>query len=406
MIWAIAAKEIRENFRTLKFRIVGMASLCVIIFSNILLMHDYERRTEDYFLNQPKAGEARVVIRPSFISIYATGLQKTMARGYDIRPGTLLMLPSASLANVDLVSSRFAIPDIAYVVRVLLSLLAMLIAFDTISAEKQHGTLRLLLSTAIPRTHVVLGKMLGNYVTILMPFTIGILTGLLLVTILGGAAVTADELVRLLLFVLGSALFLAIFMLIAIAISAHTRLPSTSLIASLFAWSILVFAVPNISGTIARTLAPLPSAEGLEEEKLLTYHLEGMMSAAHGTTDMKTLRDRVLQLEQTYRNVLARYVETTRMFSFLSPASSFLFLASGLCQNGLDDEIHLKKSVIEYRNALLEYPSRIGDIQFNYTPRGLTESVHSALPDFVTLLFCLTISFVVAYTGFLPYDIR
>ena len=54
-----------------------------------------------YFLNLPKAGQARVVIKPSVLGLYAAGLQKHMGRGYDIMPGTLIMLPSATILNLD-----------------------------------------------------------------------------------------------------------------------------------------------------------------------------------------------------------------------------------------------------------------------------------------------------------------
>lgn len=406
MIWTIAKKDLLENFYSLKFRVVTILCVAVIITSNFVLLHDYQRRMEDYTLNLPKTGEARVVIKPWVLSLYATGLQKNMGRGYDIRPGTLLMVPSASIVNPSFFSARFAVPDMGYLITVLLSFLAMLLAFDTFCGEKVRGTLRLLLSNGIPRTQVVLGKILGNLIAILTPFTFAFLLGLLLIMVYGNITISAEEFTRIGFFYVGSVLYLIIFVLLAATVSARTSLPSTSLVACLFLWAILVFGVPNLSGTIARAISPIPPSQALEEEKLLTYILEGGLLSAKGETDKNSMHERLRHIERDYRNLLNRYVETTRKVSRLSPASSYVYFASSICQSGFEDERHLKQYVLQYRDALFQNHVKVGEIPFTYSSLSLLESLQVVLLDVLVLCLFVGFFFVTSYSSFLRYDVR
>jgi len=406
MIWIIAKKELLEHFYSLKFRVV--ATLCVgaIIACNLILLQDYQRRMEDYTLSLPKEKQARVVMKPSVLSVCASGLQKLMGRGYDIRPGTLLMFPSASILNLDFISSRFAVPDMAYLVRVLISFLAMLIAFDSFCGEKERGTLRLFLSNSIPRTYVVAGKIVGNLIIILAPFTFSFCFGLLLILLIGDVSISAEESARIALFYIGSVLYVAIFIVLAAAVSSRTRTANTSLVACFFVWAILVFGIPNLSGTIARAISPLPSSQSLEEEKMLTYLLEGGYREARGETSWNEIHDRLRHLEHDYRNQLNHYVETSRKVSLLSPASSYIYFASTIAQSGFEDEQHLKRAVLEYRDALQRNPEKIQEIHFSYQPLSFTESFQHLIIDLIVLLLFAAIFFAVSYTSFLRYDVR
>ncbi|MDZ7289470.1 MAG: ABC transporter permease [candidate division KSB1 bacterium] len=406
MIWTIAKKELLEHFYSLKFRVVAVLCVGAIIASNLILLQDYQRRMEDYSLNLPKEGQARVVMKPSVLSVYANGLQKLMGRGYDLRPGSLLMFPSASILNLDFISSRFAVPDMAYLVRVLISFLAMLIAFDTFSGEKEQGTLRLFLSNSIPRTEVVVGKIVGNLLIILAPFTFSFCLGLLLILLFGGTSISTEEFARIAIFYIGSILYVAIFIMLAAAVSSRTRTSNTSLVACFFAWAILVFGIPNLSGTIARAISPLPSSQSLEEEKLLTCYIEGNYRQARGETSWDEIYDRLRHLEHEYRNQLNSYVETTRKVSRLSPASSFIYFASTIAQSGFEDEQRLKQAVLEYRDALQRSPVKVGEIHFLYQPLAFTESLQLILLDLLVLFLFLALFFAVSYTSFLRYDAR
>ncbi len=404
MIWMIAKRELLEQFYSLKFRIVSLLCIGVIITSNLILLADYQRRMDDYALNVPKEGEARAIIKPSILRLYCVGLSDNMGRGFDIQPGTLMMIPGGSLYNPGFISFRFPVPDVCYLVRILLSLLAMLIAFDSICGEKVRGTLRLLLSNGVSRTRVVAGKICGNIIALMIPFTFAFLLGLLLISVIGKFPITSEEFIRIGFFYAGSVVYLLIFLFLATTVSARTAMPGSSLVTCLFLWAILVFGIPNLSGTIARAISPLPSAQALEEEKLLVYNLTPRRPKEE--SENRSIAERLRHEENEYRNALNRYVDITQQVSRLSPASSFVFFSSSLTKSGFEDERFLKQHVIQYRDAIFQNPAKAGEVNFAYTTLGLAESLHNVTVDALVMFLLLIILAALSTLSFISYDVR
>ncbi len=67
--------------------------------------------------------------------------------------------------------------DLALVFGVVLSLLALLFAYDAVSGEREDGTLRLMLSNAVPRDVVLIGKYLGAMACLLLPLAVSLVGG-------------------------------------------------------------------------------------------------------------------------------------------------------------------------------------------------------------------------------------
>ena len=57
------------------------------------------------------------------------------------------------------------------------SLLAVLFAFDAICGEKERGTLKVMLSNAVPRDLIILSKGIGGYLCLIVPFLVALLAG-------------------------------------------------------------------------------------------------------------------------------------------------------------------------------------------------------------------------------------
>ena len=72
--------------------------------------------------------------------------------------------------------------DWIFVIGYVLSLVAILFTFDSISGERAHGTLRLTLANPVPRHTVLIGKFLGALVSISVPFTLAVLINLLVIS--------------------------------------------------------------------------------------------------------------------------------------------------------------------------------------------------------------------------------
>ena len=85
----------------------------------------------------------------------------------------------------------FQSPDFAYVVRIIVSLLALLFVFDAVCGEKERGSLKLLLSNSVPRDTILIGKWIGGYISVAAPFAIAMLGGFVYVYTAG--VVELDE---------------------------------------------------------------------------------------------------------------------------------------------------------------------------------------------------------------------
>ncbi|MEE8583230.1 MAG: ABC transporter permease subunit [Acidobacteriota bacterium] len=64
--------------------------------------------------------------------------------------------------------------------QIVLSLFAILFAYNAVSGEKEQGTLRLSFSNAVPRDSYILGKAAGSFLALAIPLLILILLGCLL----------------------------------------------------------------------------------------------------------------------------------------------------------------------------------------------------------------------------------
>ena len=65
--------------------------------------------------------------------------------------------------------------DVVHVIQIFLALLAILFACESISGEKEDGTLALMLTTNVSRMQVVIGKFLGGITLLNIPILLGFL---------------------------------------------------------------------------------------------------------------------------------------------------------------------------------------------------------------------------------------
>ena len=189
----------------------------------------------------------RALRPPRPLEVFAQGVEQEVGQAVKI---LLFEVPYQTEAIAPVQSSNpylttFASFDIMYIFQLVLCLLAILIASETISGEKEDGTLRLMLTTNISRAQVLAGKILAGLTTLAIPTTLGFI--LLTILLLGTEHIEVElgEWMRLgLLFAL-SLLYLLVFYLIGLAISCATHRSATSLIYALFTWALLAIVLPD-----------------------------------------------------------------------------------------------------------------------------------------------------------------
>ncbi|GAI92838.1 unnamed protein product [marine sediment metagenome] len=99
------------------------------------MYRDYCLALENYEVLQQES-ESAAVIRPTPLSIFAKGLDENLCRSYQGGSSARIGVSSKQQSVNDLFK-LFTTPDLLYVLKVILSLCAMLFAFDIICGEKK-----------------------------------------------------------------------------------------------------------------------------------------------------------------------------------------------------------------------------------------------------------------------------
>jgi len=145
-----------------------------------------------------------------------------------------------------------------------MSLLAMLFSYDGIAGERQSGTLRLVISNSISRTKVLFGKLVGGAASLLIPFILALLVGVLYVSINPAIQWDSSAWMELGLLTAASITFITLFYLLGLMISTFSRYSSTSILNCLFLWVLLILVIPNVCPYISAQLYRIPSIKETE----------------------------------------------------------------------------------------------------------------------------------------------
>jgi len=81
-------------------------------------------------------------------------------------------------------------------VQIAMSLLALLFMFRSICGERESGTLKLMMANAVPRDIVLLGKWVGGYLGLILPFLLAAGIGILALNLTPLVSLKAEHWIR------------------------------------------------------------------------------------------------------------------------------------------------------------------------------------------------------------------
>lgn len=279
MLRTLIRRELLDNLMTFRFAVATIIMLLLVVANTFVLIHDYEQRLESHndSVNMHKrqlqetgtysAGQVRVDRPPNPMSIFNVGYDKQL--GNEVRI-THIFVPSLWEAGMHGTSNpfmdMFASMDIIFIFEVILSLLALIFAYDAFAGEYENGTLRLVLTHPVRRGYILVAKYVSAMICLIVPLAISLLLSLILLTISTSIFLNTDDFLRIGGIILTSIVYLSIFYLIGLLISATTRRTSTALMLSMFVWGFWVLVYPNV------ILAVIPPHEAPQERKTSAYN--------------------------------------------------------------------------------------------------------------------------------------
>lgn len=237
-------------------------------------------------------------------------------------------------------------------------LIGIILGFDLINRERNEGTLSKVLSQPIFRDVVINGKFLAGVATIAIMMTsiVLVISGLGLKVI--GVVPGPDEILRIIIYLVLSIVYISFWLGIAILFSIIFRSVTTSALASLAAWIFFTFFVPLGAGIAAKSVVP-PG-------------------------------------EATKTEVILKQLSIQRSISLFSPVSLYSEASSTIMDP-------TKKTTRAY--VLMGPFERLSIERFS-GPLPVSQSILIVLPYVISIIAITTVCFAVSYTIFLRQEIR
>ncbi|MBN2314500.1 MAG: ABC transporter permease subunit, partial [Sedimentisphaerales bacterium] len=334
---------------------------------------------------------------PSVLAIFSEGLEKQLGNSATIECDKL---PEITGAPANHYLSIFSVFDVSLIFKIVISVLALLVAYDAISGEREHGTLRLMLSGTAARYQVLLGKLVAGLMVLIVPVAIAFVLGLVILLFSPMVELSGADWIRFTFMFIASLVFIATIYNLGLFFSCLSRRSSTSLVLGLFLWILFSVVVPNGSAHLATQMVPTGEEDAINEqirsipkevEKEFWKELEasgrslqsgpeevsdasgggfgnGYVRSCSETTWHKTTlinsiyvplqikyANKYADIKEEYFRGLFKQTALANRFSRISPVSLYENIMSALAGTDMAGFKQFFDSVKPYRNDIIEY---------------------------------------------------
>ena len=445
MIWTIAKREFLEYLKSLRFLTGFLVTIVLVALSTLINTRDYSERLSDYSAARKEmAGDSYPLIvyrPPEVLSTLVQGLDRTIGNRADIQPNMNPVRTSGYMVNYASQHHRFvagfSTVDFSFVVRIILSLMVIFLAYNAVAGEKSAGTLRLILSNPVPRYSILLGKIAGGLMLVLVSLLAAMIVALLILVTNPAVALSGSDWIRIGGMGIVSTLYLVTIFALSICISVIVDRPSTSLLILLQAWILLVILYPAGSLIVAEQWHVLPSDDEIEGRKKAAFQpfeneykdvqkafSDSLRKTAHVPRELNLRRhDADVAQGRLFHGVdiavAAEQNEQLRLaesIAVLSPAALYDQTMVRLARTGAEEfdsfiggvgrtwEEYI--GVVRSGIANPEARKMLHNPEFHAQREADDVSFLAALPQVIVLLFLLLIPFMTADAKFNAKDVR
>jgi ABC-2 type transport system permease protein len=258
MIRTLIAKEMRAHILSFRFLVSFAILFVLVVVTTIVLTGDYVRKLDEYSARQAEIdrylrtyahfNRIGAIVQPSQPPVPFQALVRGLTAEVNMEA-----------FDDDPLPVMFPLIDLTFIITILTSLIALILTYDAVSGEKEDGTLKLMLANGLARPKIVLAKAGAAVLTLVGPLVISLAAGMIIVLLHPRVDWTGADWGALGWIVIGAILFSGVFALIGILVSSAHRSSASSIMTSLFVWTLLVLVVPNLSPYVASFLSPAPS---------------------------------------------------------------------------------------------------------------------------------------------------
>ncbi|WP_414838035.1 ABC transporter permease [Candidatus Nanosalina sp. VS9-1] len=306
-MWDIGRKQIEDSFSSKKFLLILGLFLALSMGSVYMGVDEYNQQMENF---EGGNSYGPVPEKPSLIDVFG--------------PLVGLNLPLAA------------------------AILALLLSYDSISREREEGTIELLLSYPVYRDEIINGKFVAGLFTVATALLIAFTASSGLAIYLTGVLPSAEQVFRLIFLWQGSIVYMAFFFGLGTLLSVILNSSWKSLISGLVIL-LLFLATPLLANMAAGTIYPMDTGTS-------GGHVARSVAVSGSSGDVAVARPPGMEDEQDRRQqILDRREKFVDSVSKFSATTSFQNFASTMLGTDYDGETGLKPTVWENLRSAFGY---------------------------------------------------
>lgn len=463
MTLQLLKKELLSNLMDFKFFLILIITVIIFSAGSLVLVPKYQKRMQDtqYLLKKERekikdksSSLSQLLEHTQVLYLTPNPLEFAVSGNVLFLPGTIHVSPLVMEAQTlerasgqsDPLIQSFSDIDWIFVIGIILSFGAIVFTYDSISGEKENRTLGLIFANQIKKHQVLLGKFLGELITLLIPLALGVILNLLITNVYFQHLLPIGDYLEILLIFLTAVLYLSIFIWLGIMISSLFHKSITSFGVLFFIWVFLVIIIPKASGILGSFFYPVMNQVQIREMRhQAVKDVKKKYKDSYGKVDFSQpfAKGTALWVESTnesqemQQKILNNHViqmigqaEAARGFSLISPFSVFKYASENLSNTGLprvkrfiDNAKRYKQDLLNFLvtedrkdpnspHLLFPYFFSRKSVDYHRIPTfvmmeyRLTDLLPGAFFHLFLLLLYSILAFVATYVVFLKYDVR
>lgn len=478
MLGTLIKAQILENLFGIKFILTLLVCVILVIGVTFTGIARFENQIEAdkniVSINKTNLEEAEdwrqvgedgiKVIKPATaLCIFSSGLDESVGRTATIHEWDFPHMED-SVYSTTPIFAVFGDLDMTFIIKIVISLFAILFTYDLICGEKERGTLKLALSNSVPRNTYLLGKSIGSFISLLLALIVPLLFALLIMLTFGGLSFGGEEWARISLILLGYVLYLLSFFSLGLFISSLTKNSAISFVTLLFVWVFFVLIVPKGAMMLAAQITPVDT--GINAVKDQQMHLQRdfrntvweqmrdeMKNMPRPTgndhtawrNQMMTLRTRINdelkpkfqseneKLVSDFKKKQSNLTTLAMTISRISPASAVTYIGMNMSNTGHNAQEYFLSQLTSFREVFADKinleqekesaanagrrgwgsaTNEEGTIDVSQIPKfknnwmSLGESIEISMLDFLMMAIISILFYAMGFVLFLRYDVR
>jgi ABC-type transport system involved in multi-copper enzyme maturation permease subunit len=383
----IIIHQIKDDFKSLKFLISLVLILVLFILNGLFFSLHYQEKQEEY--------AALMIENREYIKNTSWSLSNLVYSNFQVIKSPLESefivsnkqnaLPGKITVNIDKITmpemlnywrqTDGLLMDWLFIISVVCSFLIFIATYNSISEERERGTLKLVFSTSISNLTFVLGKLSGIVFSFFVALLLGVVLNIFIITAMNKIPINGELLGNISLFLFASVIYILLFASIGLFVSLISKTSLISLIVLSLIWIIFAFITPLVSRVATLNFYETATLTEFENKyNSIDQEFPFLVRKHDGATrSVETGKIDDYKKEKGYALALAELAENKQEIQDqyfkgkidqaifyenlckVSPIYFFTFMIENMFNSGIQRDINLVRQAKDYQNLLISY---------------------------------------------------